>query len=416
MLARIRAWYLGTFCKHHPTSRPDVLVVTRSDLFPTDHGAAVKIIRTAESVSRCERRVFLCTDNRRHYYCFDHGSMTTLDYPLWVRLLALPRRLALLRLLLAGFPWSNAFLYFALRDFSYVVRSLYLATRYGTGSSLAEFPAYVQPLLMVRKLLGGKIVLVEHNVEYARLRAQLPALTTGGYQRLKQVELKMCQQADQIITVSTNDREILINDGIEHSKIRVIPHGVDLRAFNAAQAAPIRARYDLDADTLILVYHGTYSYGPNRQAIQMLASTILPMLEARGCKVAVLAIGSRPPADLRHPLIHFTGSVPDIAPLLKSADLAVVPLLEGGGTRMKILDYFAAGVPVISTVKGIEGIPVEHGMQALVLDAPEAICDAILRLRDNPLEARILADNAAAFVGSMSWDALSRLYIPLLGN
>src|SRR5690606_24310057 len=115
-------------------------------------------------LSRLGAPVLLCTDNRREYYRFDDGVMSTLRYPLWLRLLALPRRLALLRLLLRGYPWSNAFLYFPLKDFSYITRSLYLATRYHGGAWLAEFPAYVQPLRFVRKLLGGRIVLVEHNV------------------------------------------------------------------------------------------------------------------------------------------------------------------------------------------------------------------------------------------------------------
>jgi glycosyltransferase involved in cell wall biosynthesis len=81
---------------------------------------------------------------------------------------------------------------------------------------------------------------------------------------------------------------------------------------------------------------------------------------------------------------------------------------------MKILDYFAAGVPVISTAKGIEGIPVQHGREALILDDFDAICDAIEDVLNNEEKASALRDAATAFVDSLGWDAVVRRYLPLL--
>jgi len=81
---------------------------------------------------------------------------------------------------------------------------------------------------------------------------------------------------------------------------------------------------------------------------------------------------------------------------------------------MKILDYFAAGVPVISTAKGIEGIPVENGREALIIDDFDEIADAIERLLLNPEEANELVEQATLFVDSLGWDAIGRGYLPLL--
>jgi glycosyltransferase involved in cell wall biosynthesis len=106
--------------------------------------------------------------------------------------------------------------------------------------------------------------------------------------------------------------------------------------------------------------------------------------------------------------------VADLSPVLPAADLAVIPLLEGGGTRMKILDYFAAGVPVISTAKGIEGIPVTNGREALILDDYDAICDAIESLLASPEKADKMRKAAARFVDPLSWDSIARRYLPLL--
>jgi glycosyltransferase involved in cell wall biosynthesis len=170
----------------------------------------------------------------------------------------------------------------------------------------------------------------------------------------------------------------------------------------------------LPAGDKVLVYHGTYSYPPNLESMEVIAREILPRLQDRGLKISVLAIGSKPPDFPLHAKIHFVGSVDNLAEVIPSADLAVVPLQDGGGTRMKILDYFAAGVPVISTAKGIEGIPVTNGREALILDDYDAICDAIESLLASPEKADKMRKAAARFVDPLSWDSIARRYLPLL--
>jgi glycosyltransferase involved in cell wall biosynthesis len=318
------------------------------------------------------------------------------------------------RLLLRGYPLRDAFLYLPLTDFSYITRSLYVATRYPVGNYIAEFPAYVQPCRFSRKVLGGKILLVEHNVEYARLREQGKTFSELNYQELKNTELLMCKVADVVVTVSDNDKAILVQDGVDRRKVHTIPHGVDLAAFRNATAQDVRKQYGIAPDALLLVYHGPYNYAPNLQAMQVMAEQILPQLLAMNLKVEVLAIGSKPPAQPLHKAIHFVGAVPDLASVLPAADIAVVPLLEGGGTRMKVLDYFAAGVPVISTSKGVEGIPVEHGKEVLIADDISVICAAIRDIAADPAKGKLLARNAATFVQESSWDNITARYLPLL--
>ena len=411
LLANLFKRYL---CPPRPDSRPDILMVTRADLFPVDHGAAVKIIRTAEALSRLGRDVWLTTDNRKIYYQFTNGEMQTHRFPLWVRFFCLPSSVAYVKLIKQGFPWSNSFLYLPLTDMSYTVRTIYLASRKPVGAYQAEFPAYVKPCRNARALFGGKILLVQHNVEYERIRNQVPELTKKNYQSLKDVELEMCADSDRIVAVSTNDRDKMIADGVAPEKIHVVPHGVDLYAFQQATPMDIRKHYKIASQEKVLVYHGTYSYAPNLEAINVMATEILPRLEARGVNVTVLAIGSKPPDFPLHEKVIFAGSVADLSPVLPAADLAVIPLLEGGGTRMKILDYFAAGVPVISTAKGIEGIPVTNGREALILDDYDAICDAIESLLASPEKADKMRKAAARFVDPLSWDSIARRYLPLL--
>src|SRR5690606_33703729 len=235
---------------------------------------------TAEALSRLGGDVYLCTDDRRRYHRFRDGERAEFRYPWWLRLLALPRPLALLRLLWRGMPWSNAFLYFPLTDESYIARVLWLCTRHPIGAFQAEFPAYVHPLRVARRVFGGRLLLVEHNVEYERVRAQVPELSGAGYRFLQQVELRMCAAADAVVAVSEDDRATLVAAGVDPRRIQVIPHGVDLDAFRRALPRAVRRELGIGPERPLLVYHGTYSYPPNLEAMLVMAREVLPRLHA----------------------------------------------------------------------------------------------------------------------------------------
>jgi glycosyltransferase involved in cell wall biosynthesis len=390
-----------------------IVLVSRGDLFPADHGAAVKIVETARGLSRLGRPVALVTDDRQHWWRLIDGELQREKLPLWVRMLALPMPLTKLLHLSKDIPESNAFLYLPLSDSSFFWRTLWVGSHIKAGVLQAEFPAYVQPCLRAGHILESHIVLVEHNVEYERLRAQVPELTEPQYQRFRGIEIQMCNQSDAVICVSDNDRQQLAVDGVDPEKLHTIPHGVDLAQYQLPAESSVRERFNIPPDAPILVYHGTFSYPPNLEALDVFANEILPRLDDLGLPCHVLAVGRNPPQKSLHPRIHCPGSVDLVAPWLKAADLAVVPLLEGGGTRMKIIDYFAAGIPVISTAKGIEGIPAINGRHALIMDQPDQIAAAISDLLRDTEQARKLAEAAQELAAPLDWKSIAGTYLAL---
>jgi glycosyltransferase involved in cell wall biosynthesis len=92
------------------------------------------------------------------------------------------------------------------------------------------------------------------------------------------------------------------------------------------------------------------------------------------------------------------GTVPDVRPALQQAAAVVVPLLVGGGTRIKIFEAMAMGRPVVSTSLGAEGLPVTSGEQLLLADEPQAFADAVCRLLEAPAEAARLGAAARQYV------------------
>jgi glycosyltransferase involved in cell wall biosynthesis len=387
-----------------------VLFVTRGDLFPSDHGAAVRTVETAKALACRGIRVGIVTESRSHWYEMTGQGPVSRKYPGWTRLTGLPGPLTKLLHFSKDLPFSNSFLYLPMTDGTFYWRTLAAARAVAAGVLQAEFPAYAKPCLKARDLLDCNVVLVEHNVEYDRIRAQVKELSEQQYENLKAIEIDLCNRADAVVCVSDNDRQKLGDDGVYPDLMHTIPHGVDLAQFDSEPAVDARQVYGIPAECPLLVYHGTFSYPPNREALRIFAEILLPGLEDKGLVCHLLAVGRNPPSSSLHPRIHLVGSVDRVGPWLKSADLSPVPLTDGGGTRMKIIDCFAAALPVISTSKGIEGIPVIHGKQALVLDDWNAFMAAVIELWETPEKSSALAIAGREMAESLDWDAIAQKY------
>lgn len=391
------------------------VVLSRPDIFPPNHGAAVKIERTAWGLSFHVDQVLLLTDDRREYRVYRRGECQRQRFPLWLRCLGWPRRVNLLRLLARGLPMSNAFLYLPLVDRSLQWRLLWLLRQYPVSVVQGEFPAYASPAVWSARLFGTASLMVEHNVEFARIAEQVDGVSDSQVDVLRRIETTLANACDRVITVSEPDRQALIEHGVQPGRIATIPHGVDLQAFADSPAVDLRGRYGIPADHAVLVYHGIYSYQPNADAVRELSEVLLPALKKRGIAASVVAIGPRPlQEDL--PGLVFAGAVDDLAGHLKGGDLAVIPLRQGGGTRMKILDDFAARVAVVSTSKGMEGIPVQHGEQIWVVDDAEQMADDVAALLQDSARRQALADSAWQWVQALDWRQIAARYVRLMND
>ena len=100
---------------------------------------------------------------------------------------------------------------------------------------------------------------------------------------LRKLEVDLCNRADRVVTVSALDRKALVAAGVDAIRTRVIPLGVDIAPFDRAiRANGFLGQRLVGEDRALLVYHGTFRYRPNLEAISILANEILPRLRARG--------------------------------------------------------------------------------------------------------------------------------------
>lgn len=386
--------------------RVAVAVVSRGDLFPAHHGAAVKIERSAWGMSFHVRALCLVLDQADRYFVYRRGQRSEHAYP--QSLVEAPPGDAASHLRTLGVPASDAFLYRPLFDPAMARRLAHVARRHRIGVFQAEFPAYARPCLEVRRALGGRVVLVEHNVEFDRLAELNPGLAPSTRRWLRRTEVSLCNAADVVVTASERDLLTLTAAGVSPGKLRVVPHGVDLDAYRQARPLDLHRRYRIPPPAAVLVYHGVYRYQPNREAVSLLAQQVLPFLHAWGYPAWLVAIGADPPGELVAPYVTFTGPVDDLPAHLLGADVAVVPLRHGAGTRLKILEYFAASLPVVATSKAVEGLGLQPGVEAWIEDDIERLAGAVARLLDSPALAERLGRRGRWSVESRDWRAVTR--------
>lgn len=250
-----------------------------------------------------------------------------------------------------------------------------------------------------------------HNIEsevlarYARVERNL---AKAGYARrtarkMQSLERSILHSAFGHLVCSGRERDQLrrIAPG---ARIEVIENGVDTTSFTPANGPGTS-----------LVFVGTMDYFPNVEAAVSFARTVWPALRRQFPNLTLAIVGANPVPEVRALAevegVTVTGTVPDVRPYYRDALAAIVPLRTGGGTRLKILEAMAAGVPVISSTLGAEGLAVSPDADILIAepDRPEEWIRFVSALSDSPeLRARIVSAGRELAVSRYDWEVVGR--------
>lgn len=261
-----------------------------------------------------------------------------------------------------------------------------------------------------RRLPGSPpAVLDELNAEYVlQRRAALNDLRSpgrwvgGAYSLLQWLELRRWEAAtlrrfDRVVAVSEDDARAL--RAIARIEPAVVPNGVEIAAF----AEVFRARQACETYPPGLLFVGTLDFRPNVDALVWFVREIWPRLHAARPDLRFRIVGASPSSTVRRlgevAGVEVVGPVEDVRPFLAEAAVYVLPMRIGGGIRLKLLEAMAAGVPVVTTAMGAEGVPVTEQHVALA-DTPPAFADTALRLLADPGLARSQASHAHALAAA----------------
>ncbi len=251
-----------------------------------------------------------------------------------------------------------------------------------------------------------------HNIEseimwrYSEAAGPLKKLYARRTARLMEdMETLLLWRADAHAVASRREKETL-GQKVPSAIIHVIGNGVDVAAHTNDQidAAWTRAGQPDPAGGNI-VFVGSMDYHANIDAALQFGREVWPLIRGRLPGSHFLIAGRNPSEAVQalagEPGIRVTGTVDDIRAFYYKALAVVVPLRIGSGTRLKILEAMAAGVPVVSTALGAEGIEVTDGKDILIAESPGDFVAAITQLASSPDLARSLRDSGRALVASL---------------
>jgi glycosyltransferase involved in cell wall biosynthesis len=221
------------------------------------------------------------------------------------------------------------------------------------------------------------------------------------------LEILAYKFASLIITVSEREKEILTSCGISEEKVKVVPNGVDVKDFtnSCLDLTLVKKAYGLE-NCRIVVFVGNMEYPPNREAAELIATKIAPLVCKEVDNVKFLMVG-RCLEKIKSPNLIFTGTVKNIVEPLSISDVAVAPLFRGSGTRLKVLEYLACGLPVISTAKGVEGLNLKNVDSVIIEDDIEKFARNIIKVLKNPDLTEKLRRNAKKSVLDYDWKKIS---------
>ena len=228
-------------------------------------------------------------------------------------------------------------------------------------------------------------------------------------QRMLRYEGEVCRQVQKVIAVSEEDAA-LMGDWYGVHGIPAVPTGVDAGYFK------LRGPAQPAAD---LVFVGAMDWAPNIDGIDWFQREVLPLILRKRPECSIAIVGRNPTRTIqelgRRPGITVTGTVPDVRPWLWGSKVSIVPLRVGGGTRLKVFEAMAAGVPVVSTTVGAEGLGTRDGDTIRIGDTPQNFASACLALLDDAAERARLSRRALQMVtDKYSWPAVADTFEKLL--
>jgi glycosyltransferase involved in cell wall biosynthesis len=398
---------------------PRVLIVMPYSIYPPHHGGAVRLYNLVRALGRrCDLHLLIFSrdgeDEVQRAELEPHCARV--DFHRWVPSIERDRW---------GLQPPNALLFASplaagkIRDIV-AGHDIHLVQLEYTelGQYLAAVPAGI-PSILTEHDIAFRSHARRRQLGFQRRFPEGRAFGTSraDWRRLLRYEVAADRAAAQVHTMSADDATFLaryLPDGAE--RIRVVPNGVDCSHYAPPADAPPRRG---------VLYVGNFENLPNVDAIEHLAAEIWPLVRSRVPGARLDVVGANVSDRVRRfdgeDGISVLGEVADLRAAYHGHQVMVAPIRAGSGTRLKILEAFAAGIPVVSTTLGAEGIAAEHGTHLLLADTAADFARAVERVLTDSALAESLARAAAALVRSRyDWsfvaDRLVACYEELLAD
>jgi glycosyltransferase involved in cell wall biosynthesis len=376
-----------------------ILFIQKQILFPHDTGAKIRVLNILRHLARRHDITFLC--NLRA------GEEPLLEkmHALGLHLETVPAR--------ESRRGSSRF-YFELVQNLFSPYPLTISRNYDPAlreraRELVGRNAYdlliCDTVVMARHTMGLDVpaqILFQHNVD-AQLLRRHAELGTGllrsrymgiQWRRMRRFEADCGKRFHTVIAVSEQDQQTFAREyGWRH--VQAIDTAVDVDYFRPNGTAE-------QSDHVVFV--GSLDWLPNQDGVTFFVQQVWPLIRRARPKAVFQIVGRNPPWAVRRLQrvdgVEVVGTVPDVRPHLAGAAVIVVPLLVGGGTRIKIFEALAMGKALVSTTIGAEGLPVTPKEHLLLADSPAEFAEAVIGLLNDADSRARIGHTANQFVNT----------------
>jgi polysaccharide biosynthesis protein PslH len=395
-----------------------ILYIAPHQIWPTNTGARLRDYQLAQQLALCSSVTFM---EMRQATEEQHAAP---DDSRIARIVTLNKSRTysptkILRGLIGPIPitvlncWSSR----AASQLVDVLRSYQFDTVQVEGLLLTEY------LPIIREAQGCPAVIVDwHNIESEMMWRYVK--TTGNW--LKRIAARrtarLIERAEDLLldnhvthtVTSERERQKLLTRR-PGANIHVIPNGVDTSYYTARTISEVTRRRGQAHSKPTILFVGSMDYHANVDAVRWFSRVSWPQIALNHPEMQFMIVGRNPRPEVRalaSDRIHVTGTVDDVRPFYAPALAVVVPLRSGSGTRLKILEAMAAGVPVVSTRLGAEGLEVEDGAHLLLADSGQEIASAVNRVASSTeLQVRLSQAGRALVCGIYDWTIIGeKLY------
>ena len=378
-----------------PGTAAEVIFATHRPPWPLDNGARIRTARLAQGLARSLQLTLVTFDGGP---AWDRPAATRAE----LRALVPGARLELVPFAAVA-PEPGVFGATASAAWgTYATPEL----RAALARLVAERPAALLHLdspgagLAGHGLAPGRTIYAGHNIEHRVWRdvaARRPAPQRGyveaEWRKVAHEEQRCWQGADLCLAVSEVDAAAMRAGGAR--RVEVCPNGADAHEPlpTASLAAGERPR---------LLFVGFAGYWPYEYGLAWLATEVMPRTS-----VLLDVVGEPPAEPVSGPGVTYHGRVGDVAPFYAAAHALVVPMFEGSGTRLKVIEAAFLGRPVISTAVGVEGLPLRPGEHYLHAETAGEWVGAIERLHADPRGVAAMAARARDALAHLQWPRIT---------
>ena len=263
---------------------------------------------------------------------------------------------------------------------------------------MPNIPKTSVPVLLVEQTI--EFLVYQHFVETVFLPFRL--LLSLDVAKIKFWEKFYWKKAKKVVAMSEGDK-VVMEDQVHHLDVDIVPNGVDTEDF-------FHVTREKSKNPIIL-FVGNFKWLQNKEAVSILVTKIWPEVIQKLPQARLWIVGRFPTPEIKNyenKTIKVFGNVDDIKNVYKKADILLAPIYGPGGTRYKILEAMASGIPVVTTNRGIEGLRAIDGTHALVRDDSQSLADATVELITDKSLYDTLAKNGKKLISeNYDWKKIS---------